>query len=939
MAFTNYIQQITDTGGTTHDLLDSSASHFIKGTQTASTNVWTGPLPDGVTAYYDGLMIDYWLPFAGTSTAATLNLGGLGAKPVYRGNAATSGVTTHIAAKTVAHLTYVVDSGINSGNGAWIMSSYYDSDSNTVDRLRDSYFRPYAGEAVYRYKFVMQGADNRMYPITVTNQTSGTQVAKVPTQVGLRPGRIWYYNTTATVAADGLFAANTLDEAFQTTAGVYNFNTDAPTYRMIYLKGTYDKATDLFTLYKDTSSPCTSYYTYVPTNTANITLSSYFTSGYYYILLGGTYSTANYISLFPYNPLYYFDGTNLIPASTKISGDTVTSVGVSNAVNGGLVISDSPVTSSGSITIGHSNVLANAQTTQAIYPIKIDKNGHISAYGTAVTPLTASSTLDATKLSGTIPASCYTNTWIAMVGATSSANGTGGYIGVNPPKDGYNTKYWCADGTWAVPPGTYSLPKAASSTLGGIKTGATTAGNVRKVEVDADGNAYVIQKDDDTTYAPGTGLSLDSTDNTFSVKLDYTTSGNNRKVQADTNGNLYVVQKDDDTKVSTAAVTSGTLYYPVVGADTTSAATKFYDKTGITYKGTNGTTSAVGGAELTLGNSTASGTANNKQGKLIIYGSTAYAHTIQGAPTAARTLTLPNASGMLALTDDIPTLQKVFGKIKVGSTTIEADTTQATLELVAGSNITLTPDATNDKITIAATGGGGGGGTDEKVATAAVSDDVDYFPVVGTDTTSAETKFYDKTGLGYFVETGTASAIGFAELTLGNNKSSTTIGNKQGLLKLYGSTAYAHTIQGAPTANRTLTLPDAGGTIALDTLASTSANGLMSSDDKTKLDSVGTFYSATWTATSSSALNTNLTTSFTINPGVYVVVVITPTASANFGMSVDSTPVFCLANGDSKAFIRSFDSGTKTIQAKSAQSGSVTFSNINRGAIWAVKIK
>ena len=46
--------------------------------------------------------------------------------------------------------------------------------------------------------------------------------------------------------------------------------------------------------------------------------------------------------------------------------------------------------------------------------------------------------------------------------------------------------------------------------------------------------------------------------------------------------------------------------------------------------------------------------------------------------------------------------QKAFSNVKVGSTTVAADTKTDTLELVAGSNITLTPDATNDKITIAA---------------------------------------------------------------------------------------------------------------------------------------------------------------------------------------------------------------------------------------------
>ena len=72
---------------------------------------------------------------------------------------------------------------------------------------------------------------------------------------------------------------------------------------------------------------------------------------------------------------------------------TVTSIGIANATNGGLSISGSPVTSSGSITVGHSNVLSSAQTTQAVYPIKIDKNGHISAYGSAITIPTKTSDL------------------------------------------------------------------------------------------------------------------------------------------------------------------------------------------------------------------------------------------------------------------------------------------------------------------------------------------------------------------------------------------------------------------------------------------------------------------------------------------------------------------------------------------------------------------
>ena len=47
--------------------------------------------------------------------------------------------------------------------------------------------------------------------------------------------------------------------------------------------------------------------------------------------------------------------------------------------------------------------------------------------------------------------------------------------------------------------------------------------------------------------------------------------------------------------------------------------------------------------------------------------------------------------------------QNAFSNITVGSTTVSADSATDTLTLVAGSNITITPDATNDKVTIAST--------------------------------------------------------------------------------------------------------------------------------------------------------------------------------------------------------------------------------------------
>lgn len=65
--------------------------------------------------------------------------------------------------------------------------------------------------------------------------------------------------------------------------------------------------------------------------------------------------------------------------------------------------------------------------------------------------------------------------------------------------------------------------------------------------------------------------------------------------------------------------------------------------------------------------------------------------------------------------------QNAFSNVKVGSTTIAADTKTDTIELVAGSNITLTPDATNDKVTIASSASSSPSSTTPKMdGTAAV---------------------------------------------------------------------------------------------------------------------------------------------------------------------------------------------------------------------------
>ena len=113
-----------------------SSTECIVGTQTASTNAWTGRA--SFASLVDGQTILYWLPFASTSTAATLNLtlsggGTTGAKAVYISS--TTRCTTHIAAGNMVQMVYRsnVTIGTATYTGWWISRTLND---NTYDRIR-----------------------------------------------------------------------------------------------------------------------------------------------------------------------------------------------------------------------------------------------------------------------------------------------------------------------------------------------------------------------------------------------------------------------------------------------------------------------------------------------------------------------------------------------------------------------------------------------------------------------------------------------------------------------------------------------------------------------------------------------------------------------------------------------------------------------------------
>ncbi len=92
-------------------------------------------------------------------------------------------------------------------------------------------------------------------------------------------------------------------------------------------------------------------------------------------------------------------------------------------------------------------------------------------------------------------------------------------------------------------------------------------------------------------------------------------------------------------------------------------------------------------------------------------------------------------------------------------------------------------------------------------------------------------------GLKYYTKEGTTSAAGTADITIGNNKNSTTAGNKKGGVTMYGSnTGYTYlTTANTSTTSYTITLPAKTGTVAL-TGTSLSAYGITDAYTKTEVD-------------------------------------------------------------------------------------------------------
>ena len=307
---TNVVSQIQIPGGTVYDIKPSSnpnintnGIYYVSASGTASA--WTGTL-DGLTEYYDGLkLVVYNNTGVASNAAFTLKLNSLSAIPVKR-YGTTDGSAVSIAG--VIYLCYV---------GGKFIESHYVNTTYNLQNVLVTINKPYIeSTGIHTNSLVGHTIDGKMAPFTAT---SGTGTGKNVTTYKFPIGQTLFIREDA-ISAGQTTAYYTFYQAIVYTDIRYcmcNWNasrvsTTTEVEYFMHVSVDHDAAT--FSPLKDTRTVNN-----IVINDHIVTKSldrNELNAGNFYIHVGYRYYDSTsypfYTSIDINNPLYYYDGTNLI---------------------------------------------------------------------------------------------------------------------------------------------------------------------------------------------------------------------------------------------------------------------------------------------------------------------------------------------------------------------------------------------------------------------------------------------------------------------------------------------------------------------------------------------------------------------------------------------------------------------------------------------------
>ena len=238
------IAKITLPSGDEYDIKDSFVRNktieYIVGTQTAATNLWTGVTTD--SALYTGKVIAYKLPYAGTSSAASLNLTlsdgtKTGAISVKMNN--NSNVTTHFSALAMVYMTY--DGTVWRTQGEYwsysntVPSAYSETAAGTAAKTAscsnyaltpNTYLHfdiRYANTSASALTMAVNGTAGKPIYINGTASSASNYTLPAGTYIAFYDGTNWYFRTDGILPTGGVNVSNKANMIYNATTQSLDF--------------------------------------------------------------------------------------------------------------------------------------------------------------------------------------------------------------------------------------------------------------------------------------------------------------------------------------------------------------------------------------------------------------------------------------------------------------------------------------------------------------------------------------------------------------------------------------------------------------------------------------------------------------------------------------------------------------------------------------------
>ena len=704
---------------------------------------------NSVADYVDGMVVCIKVPVEGDSkSGTTIQINNLEAKPVvYNVNSA---IGTRYGVGSIVWCVYnstqtaaFYSGGSKTSTGCWQVMDY-DSDTKTNSigyQLRTSASTRSVTDATYRYRILFSSADNTQWvPSNSASSTNATSSRNVTTRPINPFGRIVYYGATTIVTANSNVHASYQWDQYALTLG-YSFNKTGAALSLTYPAPVYIKCTPQ----ADGSAiidPNTPYVQELPdTKDSKI-----------YIYLGQTFNTTQ-VEMTEDHPVYYHDGNGImiwtgkeIPDSlSDLTNDTgfITTADTKYFITS--AVTNLKFFASSSATVTALN--GKQDTISDLAKIRSDAASGYSAYQTLTGHVASASHITSTertnwnkKIDSGVTAMQNFATSANVVTALSGKANTGDIKDstITIQKNGSTVKSFTLNQSSndtiniTVPTSLTGLTNDAgfiTSAVTSLKNYATSANVVSALDTKVDKET-------------GKGLSTN----------DYTTNEKNKlagiETNAQKNGNAYKLIKVNATGANLSATTSADTF--TISAGTNITLTAGEKKVTISAKDTlPGTLTTTATTSLTTAtNESLSGsvslhkvsktgsysdllnkptipTVNNNTITIQKNGTTVDSFTLNQSSDKSINIPIPTnvneltngsgfiTSGVTAMTNYATSANVVtalskkpdvtFTTIAIGTTNIVADSSADTLTITAGNNITLTPNSTNDSITIAAT--------------------------------------------------------------------------------------------------------------------------------------------------------------------------------------------------------------------------------------------